>query len=154
MTKYYITIEPLYTQGTGGYIMTSSSKESIEMLRFELLKLIKRVEYTDGCGVGLYGWEFYENIYRIIDVKHLNDDNSNTDCEYILAPIHSREYIPDNRKINNFKKINWNKRIAKKDYVKIDTQFMEEDLVYNYISENYDIININNFNILGDVKKH
>jgi len=31
---------------------------------------------------------------------------------------------------------------------------MEENLVYNSISKNYDIININNFNIIGDIKKY
>ena len=42
-------MESMYTQSVGGFHMISSNKSNVEMLRMELLKDIKYVEYTDGC---------------------------------------------------------------------------------------------------------
>lgn len=58
-----------------------------------------------------------------------------------------------NVELKNLKKLIGIKNIKNKDFVSFENKFMEEDLVYNSISEDYDIININNFNILVDIKK-
>ena len=147
--KYLIEIESMYGEGVGNYYMISSDKMYIEMLRLELLKNIKSVEYTHDDG-NLCGWLFYENIYNIINVKKKTDEN----YEYTLSHVHDYVYEPHKSKVKNLKKINWNKKINKKHFTIHKNFLMEENLVYNTINTEYDIININNFNILGDKKKH
>jgi hypothetical protein len=148
VNKYFIRIESMYTQGVGDFYMISSNKTSIEMLRMELLKNIKYIEYTCVVDGDLCGWVFYEDIYKIISVKPLDDKYN----EYTLYLIHSHEYEPSKCKVKNIKKINWNKTINKKYVVTRENEIMKEDFVYNTISNEYDIINIHNFNILGDIK--
>lgn len=152
--KYFIQIESMYTQGVGGFHMISSDKSNIEILRMELLKNIKYVEYTVECGFGyLCGWVFYENIYRVIDIKQIVDEDYKY-YKYTLAPILNCEYEPDKCKVKNLKKVNWDKKIKKKDFITYEYKFMEEDYVYNTINMEYEIMNINNFNILGDQIVH
>ena len=102
--KYFIQMESMYTQSVGGFHMISSNKSNVEMLRMELLKDIKYVEYTDGCWSGdLCGWVFYENIYCVIDIEQIDDEDYKY-YKYTLATILSCEYEHDKCKVNNLKK--------------------------------------------------
>ena len=71
-----------------------------------------------------------------------------------MFPIHSYKYEPDKSIVKNLKKVIWNKKINNKNFDVREYEFMEENLVYNTISKDYSIMNINNFNILGDQKKY
>lgn len=150
INKYFIEIESMYTQGVGGFQMISSDKDAVQMLRFELLKNIKNVEYiSENDKDRMCGWEFYENIYKIVNIEKIDE----CDSKYTLFPIHDHTYIPSKSKVKNLKKVNWDKKINKKNNIICEDKFMVENLVYNTMDDTYCIMDINNFNILGDQKK-
>jgi len=141
--KYYIHIEPMFTQGVGGYHMVTSDITNAEVFRQELLKYKNYVEHNHNENT--CGWVFYEYIYKIIDIKQMIDG----DYQYVLMPIHEYEYEPDKQKFYKLKKVNWKKKIVKS---KIETREEENllkfDHIYNTITERWNNIALKEFNIL------
>ena len=89
----------------------------------------------------LCGWVFYENIYKIINIVKIDDEN----YEYILSEIHNHEYEPYKYNNSKLKKINW-KKINKNYYTRDVNKLLIENYVYNSIG--YKEKELKDFNIL------
>ena len=143
--KYFIEIEPMYTEGVGGYHMVASDIRNAEIFRQELLKYKNDVEHMkEDCG-NMCGWVFYEYVYKIIDIKKIDDDK----YEYKLFKLHEYEYEPDKVKFYKLKKVNWKKKIIKsKIKTREECELLKLDHVYNTITTKWNNIALKNFNIL------
>lgn len=143
--KYYIYIEPMYTEGVGGYHMVASDIRNAEIFRQELLKYKNDVESMYDKREQMCGWVFYEYVYKIVDIKQIDDE----EYEYKLFPLHEYEYYPDKEKFYKLKKVNWKKKIIKS---KIETreecELLKLDHVYNTITDEWNNIALKDFNIL------
>lgn len=139
--KYFICLEPLYTQGVGEFYMITTDKNYGEIFRQELLKYKNYIVDTFN---DLVGWIFYENIYKIINITQVDDDV----YEYTLEEIHSYEYEPSKYNNSKMKKVKWEKKIKNKNYITRDDKLLKENYVYNTINSNVSEINLISFNIL------
>lgn len=143
--KYFIEIEPMYCEGVGGYRMVASNIRKAEIFRQELLKYKNDVEHGCNKNEDMCGYVFYEYVYKIVDIKQINDD----EYEYKLFPLHEYEYEPDKVKFYKLKKVNWKKKIIKsKIETKEECELLKLDHVYNTITNEWHNIALKDFNIL------
>ena len=143
--KYLIHIEPMYTEGVGGYYMVTTNITNAEIFRQELLKYKNNIEHTWDKNEKMCGWIFYEYIYKIIDIKQTNDN----EYEYVLVLLHKCEYEPSKQKFYKLKNVNWKKKISKS---KIETRnenvLLKLNYVYNTVTDKWNNVALKKFNIL------
>lgn len=140
--KYLISLEPMYTQGVGNFFMITSNKYFGEIFRQEIFKYKNHIVNTEN---DLCGWVFYENIYKVLSIKQLNDE----EFEYALEEIHSYEYEPNKHNDSKIKKVNWKKCIKNKNCSEHNyNKLLKENYVYNSIDDKISEINLKYFNML------
>lgn len=135
---YLITIEPMYSQGVGDYLMVTNKIKNVEKLRKQLHKYSKNIySMYNNNKEDTIGWEFYEYIYKITEIK-LND---NDDKEYWGHLISHHIYEPGYKYIKiNYAHIS-NKLECVNEYSNLDV-----DIVYDNVSGER-TSHINTFNL-------
>lgn len=132
---YWISIEPVYTQGVGNYEMVTRNKDHIQKFRMEQFNFSKRLASN---GEDEVGWEFYEYIYRI---NNITVGKSN-EIIYNLTQLHKQIYSFD---IEELTPINFNiESNEPEETLEYDNELIL-DMVYNNVDCSIGPIRIESF---------
>jgi hypothetical protein len=133
---YYISIEPICSQGVGNYEMITNNINYGEKLRQELFKFAKYIKSLNDFDV--CEWVFSEHIYKV------NEIDENNEITYKISNIHSQDY---NFNIVELVQIDWNFQIDTAETLECDEK-LKLNMVYNNIDNSVKPCKINKFNIL------
>lgn len=136
LTKMYlVSIEPVYSQGVGDYVMITNDIKNVEKLRMELFKY---KDYLGTIGEDLEDWEFHEHVYKITNIK-----KNKKDCVYsgymLFGRYNRGSYTYENC---DYTTVNDNIEIV------YECNTLKENFVQNNVNNSKKPTNINTFDIL------
>jgi len=141
---FFISIEPVYSQGVGSFHLLTESIENAEKFRLELFNfknnLLRNSSTLKESLNKLRGWEFYEYVYKITEIKKENDI-FNVYGFLILKKC----YIGNFKKLN---KINWKRKRSQDVKIIYKDDNIDVNIVYNTMSTDIKPCHINDFLLL------
>lgn len=92
---YWISIEPVYSQGVGNYEMITANKQHIEKFRMEQFNFSKHLVSNGEDADDMVGWEFYEYVYKINNITN----NESNEIVYNITLLHKQIYYCNTDKL-------------------------------------------------------